>query len=244
MTISMFQRYIIIVFITLSGNAMAQTSSGNQVRLDYNHKKFIKPNLSLGGDAGFRTDISDGDQYAAYVRPRVTYRVNQTFAFLGGLALFHNWNSASINTTEFRIEQQVTAIWSNFKKFHFENRLRIDERYFHYQKSTEVDITDKWSARLRYRLMVKTDYFNISENFGNLYVLLAAETFLPFESTKSDSFLIQERLILGFGQLLSKGRRYEVDFMWQGPVKANPDDSKINLLIIRLRFYVQRNKFK
>lgn len=241
----MFQRYIVIVFIALSGNMLAQTSTTNQLWLDYNHQEFIKPNLSIGGDAGFRSDISDGDWYAVYIRPRVTYRANHTFSLLGGVAFYYNWNSPKVDNTEFRIEQQVTAKWPNFKKLHFENRLRFEERYFHYQKSTEVSSPpDRWATRLRYRLMVKTEYFNITKKFGNVYVLLGAETFVPFENVNSESYLLRERVVLGFGQLLPKGRRYEVDFMWQGPINAKAGDAKSNLWILRLRYYVQKNKFK
>lgn len=153
--------------------------------MDYNHKEFIKPNLALGGDAGFRTDIGNNSWYGLYIRPRVTYRLNQTFAFVGGVALFQNWNSPAVDNMEFRVEQQVTAKWPSFKRIHFENRLRFEERYFHYQKSSEENTPDHWSARLRYRLMVKSEYFNISEKFGNLYVLLGAETFVPFNRGNS-----------------------------------------------------------
>lgn len=239
----MFKRYIVILLVALSGNALAQTNSESQVWLDYNHKEFIKPNLSLGGDAGFRTEVSTGDWYVLYIRPRIAYRANHIFTLGGGLAFYYNWNEPSVNNTEFRIEQQITAAWPSFKKFHFENRLRIDERYFHYQESSEVSIPDKWSSRLRYRLMAKSDYFNVSEKIGNVYVLLAAETFVPFESANSPSFNIRERLILGYGQLLPKGRRYEVDFMWQGLIYQKSDDAKTNLWILRLKYYWQKNKF-
>ena len=239
----MLQRYILIIFIALSGSVFAQINTGSQVWLDYNYKEFIKPNLALGGDAGFRADIIDGDWYAAYIRPRVTYRANQTFAFVGGLALFHNWNSPSVDATEFRVEQQVTVKWPNYKKIHFENRLRIEERYFHYAKLSEGSSSERWSGRLRYRLMVKSDYFNVSEKIGNVYALIAAETFVPLQADNSQSFLIRERLVLGFGQLLPKGRRYEVDFMWQGPLNAKSDDAKTNLWMLRLRYYLQKNNF-
>ena len=240
----MFRQYILLVFIALSGNAIAQTSNSGQVWLDYNHKEFIKPNLTVGGDGGFRADVTNGNWYAVYIRPRIAYRVNKVFTIGGGLAYYYNWNEHTINNSEFRIEQQVIAKWPSFKKFHFENRLRIDERYFNYQESNEISIPDKWSARLRYRLMAKTNYFNVSSKIGNVYVLLGAETFVPFESNQSGSYVLRERIVLGFGQLLPKGRRYEVDFMWQGALNPDPGSAKSNLWILRLRFYLQKDKFK
>ena len=78
----MYRHYILFVFLALSGNAMAQTSTGSQVWLDYNHKEFIKPDLSLYGDVGFRADVSDGDWYTIYIRPRIEYRANHIYLIL------------------------------------------------------------------------------------------------------------------------------------------------------------------
>jgi|SRR5690554_4803965 len=240
----MFQRYILIVFIALSGNAVAQTNTGEQVWIDYNHKNFVRPNLALGGDAGFRADISSGDWYALYIRPRITYRLNQTFSFVGGVALFQNWNPSLLNNIEFRIEQQVTAKWPNFKNLHFENRLRFEERYFNYRETAELNIPDKWTVRIRYQLMLKSDYFSVSEKLGNLYALLAAETFIPFQNAHEQSKTIRERFVLGFGQLLPKGSRYEVNIILQVPLNGGSDGANTNLWMLRLRYYLQKNSFK
>lgn len=213
--------------------------------LDYNYKAYLKADLSLGGDAGFRTDVGDRNWNALYIRPRVTYRFNQTFEGEVGIGLFQNWNAPAVNDTELRFEQQLNAKWPQFKYFRFENRLRADERFIHYQKpnSDQADLADKWDYRVRYRIMVKSEYFNVSEKITNVYALIYSEFFFPIGDDGLERYANRNRTGIGFGQLLPKGHRYELNFLWQQSAGKTEDSENTDQWILRLRYYFKQNLF-
>jgi len=239
----MLNRFALIILVFCSAKVFAQTTQKYEVWLDYKHKEYLSPKLSLDGEAGVRADVSSGERNALYIKPQISIDASKIFSIGGGLAVFKNWESP-VDNTEFRFEQQVIAKWPRINNFQFENRFRIEERYSHYQESDAIEVANEWTAQMRYRLMLISDAFQFSEGIKNMFVVLGSETFIPFENVNSDSFVLGERIILGFGQFLQNGKKYEVDFMWEGTLGAKDGEPRSNEWILRLRYYFQKNKFK
>jgi len=220
---------IIAVSITLFCRAQSVETAG---WLDYNHTQFLNPDLSIVGDIGFRTDLSDSNWYLTYVRPGVNYRINATFAVQGNIATFLTFNDTTPNSTEFRTAQQVKLTWPRFTEFRFTHRLRAEQRFFYFEDLDGFEDADQ-SYRLRYLLAGTTDYFNWGP-LGNLYFTGSVEYFARIGDEAESIFADQSRFYIGWGQLLNKGWSYVLHFMW---LRSRDDGGNFesDQFVIRLR---------
>ncbi len=204
---------------------------------DYNHTQFLKPDLAIAGDVGYRINGSDPTQHITYLRPGVQYRFNSTFTIQGNLSTFLTFSEGSSNSTEFRLAQEGDATWPKLKNIRIKHRLRFEQRFIEVraQESDGTGSTSNQDYRMRYMLSGTSDFFNAGP-ISNVYTTAAVEYFLPLNDQTEGLFSNRTRAYLGFGQLLTKGWSYVVHFMWQRSTNlAGEIDS--NQFIVRLRVY-------
>lgn len=204
---------------------------------DYNHTQYLKPDLAIVGDVGYRNVFTEDRRQITYIRPGVRYRFNSTFRIQGNVSTFLTFNENSTNTTEFRLAEQGVATWPRLSEFKFNHRLRFEHRYIT-RESTEGENNrelSEWSNRMRYMLSGTTDYFNLGP-LGNSYLTGSIEYFVPLADETAENFSDESRVYIGYGQLLSKGWSYVIHFMWQRS-KNEVGDFVSDDFIVRLRIY-------
>jgi hypothetical protein len=226
----------------LCSNVLGQEKTSGLLWLDFNYSKFVTPDLSFGGDGGYRVNLSSTSWHSIYARPTVKYRFNSTFTLTGSIAGFQEFNGDSPNTFEFRGAQQITANWQNTKNLRFINRLRLEERWFFYEGEEEVESSSQreWSPRLRYMLRVESAAFNVGELFRNIYLHGSIEYFLGLGAESDERYFNQSRIIAGWGQLLKNNRKYEVDLMWQQSRNTLEGNFDTDQFVVRLRYFLKQ----
>lgn len=237
---------LLICFLGLSAKVFGQQAKDVELWGDFNYSRFINSKCSVGGDAGVRTDVSHGNSWRMYVNPEVSYRLDEIFTFKGNMGLYQNWNKSTTNSTEFRLSQEANAKWPNFPRFSFKNRFKVEERFISYTTNRDdnsASIPNSKSYRFRYRLIGQTDYFNLSKGIVDFYALGLAEFFIPISNSGTRRNPRQARLGVGFGQLLPKGRHYEVNLLWQGSYEKKITDANDETWIIRFRYYLKSQPF-
>jgi hypothetical protein len=229
-----FGLFTLAIFAASFGLAQSTTTAG---WFDYNHTQFLTPDLSIVGDIGFRTDLSNAEWNLTYIRPGVNYRINSTFVVQGNVAMFLTFNDVIPNSTEFRLAQEARATWPRFSEFRFQHRVRAEQRFFTFENlpGFEESPSSDQSYRLRYFLSGTTDYFNVGP-VGNLFVTGSAEYFIPMGDESESVFADESRFYAGFGQLLTKGWSYVLHFMWINS-RNDSGDFEANEFVIRLRIY-------
>ncbi len=210
-----------------------------QTWTDFSLNVHLTNKSRLGGDAGIRGLVSSKDWNQFYIRPTYRYYFNQTVNVSTGAAFFYTVNNTLGNVSEFRLFQEIDLLWPNLTVVTFNNRFRLEERFFFYESQTK---TNDWNARGRYELYIESRDFNLLQFLHNIYLLASLEYFLPFNNSATELFINRNRLVLGFGQRISARFRYDLQYIWQKSREFSDEGFKTNENILRLRLHYDKRR--
>lgn len=194
----------------------------------------INKQLSWGGDIGIRGIGSNQKWNQIHIRPAITYRFKKPISISGAMAWFGTFNNSDYNITEFRIHQDFNAKWPDLSVVEFFYRIRIEERFFFYQR----DIPNEFKVRLRGLIGVETQDFTWFGTKRPIYFQSIFEVFKTLDRTEANEVYInQKRLHFAFGHRISSSFRYELHYIAQGSRLFSEDGIRAGQNIYRIRVF-------
>ena len=217
----------------LSNTKLSAQDLDNQLWVNYALKVPVNDRLSWGGDAGVRGAFTNSDWHQALIRPAVNYQFKASASISGALAWFGTFINESSSINELRFHQELNAKWPDLDVVHFFYRIRVEERFFFYQR----DIPNEFRVRLRGLVGVRTQDLTWFGPKRPIYFESMLEGFKTIKDEEALEILInQARLYTAFGHRISKNFRYEVHYIYQGSTLFTGEgpDSSQNIFRIRL----------
>ncbi len=220
-------------FIAFQSLDLTAQDLKNQYWLNYAFKVHLDDRWSWGGDAGFRSLVSNFDWYQALVRPAVNYQFKESAGVGAAVAWFGTFNQSDNPINEFRLHQELNAKWPDLDVVHLFYRLRVEERFFFYQR----DIPNEFRVRLRGLIGVRSRDLTWFGEKRPIYLESMLEGFKTIKDEEALEILInQARFHAAFGHRISKNFHYELHYIYQGSTLFTSDgpDTSQNIFRIRL----------
>jgi hypothetical protein len=217
----------------LSNTKLFAQDLDNQLWVNYALKVPVNDRLSWGGDAGVRGAFTNLDWHQTLIRPAVNYQFKESASVSGALAWFGTFINESSSINELRFHQELNAKWPDLDVVHFFYRIRVEERFFFYQR----DIPNEFRVRLRGLVGVRTQDLTWFGPKRPIYFESMLEGFKTIKDEEALEILInQARLYTAFGHRISKNFRYELHYIYQGSTLFTGEgpDSSQNIFRIRL----------
>jgi hypothetical protein len=224
---------LLFLGITLLSNPqLIAQDLDNQLWMNYALKVPVNDRLSWGGDAGVRGAFTNLDWHQALIRPAVNYQIKESVGVSGALAWFGTFINENISINELRFHQELNAKWPDLDVVHFFYRIRVEERFFFYQR----DIPNEFRVRLRGLVGVRTQDLNWFGPKRPIYFESMFEGFKTIKDEEALEILInQARLYMAFGHLISKNFRYELHYIYQGSTLLTGEGPNSSQNIFRIR---------
>ena len=216
----------------LSNPQLIAQDLDNQLWINYALKVPVNDRLSWGGDAGVRGAFTNLDWHQALIRPAVNYQIKESVGVSGALAWFGTFINESISINELRFHQELNAKWPDLDVVHLFYRIRVEERFFFYQR----DIPNEFRVRLRGLVGVRTEDLNWFGPKRPIYFESMFEGFKTIKDEEALEILInQARLYAAFGHRISKNFRYELHYIYQGSTLFTGEGPNSSQNIFRIR---------
>jgi len=224
---------LLFLGITLLSNPqLIAQDLDNQLWINYALKVPVNDRLSWGGDAGVRGAFTNLDWHQALIRPAVNYQIKESVGVSGALAWFGTFINESISINELRFHQELNAKWPDLDVVHLFYRIRVEERFFFYQR----DIPNEFRVRLRGLVGVRTQDLNWFGPKRPIYFESMFEGFKTIKDEEALEILInQARLYAAFGHRISKNFRYELHYIYQGSTLFTGEGPNSSQNIFRIR---------
>ncbi len=227
------KRTILTIPLFFAVESYAQNSSVDfQTWTDVTLTYFTRPKLSIGGDIGLRGIVSSKDWNLFYIRPSIDYSISPMFRVSGSIGSFTTFYNDLGKTTEIRFSQGVSMSWPDFGWIDFYHRIRLEERFFIYEK-----LKNSWSIRGRYLIRARTADFRLIGKTKSFYLKGMWELFIPFDKSSVELFINNQRFYAAIGQRASDKFRYEIFYIRQQSREFSDDGFQTSENIIRLRFF-------
>lgn len=225
--------FLLLGWVSLPCFQLSAQDLDNQLWMNYALKVPVNDRLSWGGDAGVRGAFTNLDWHQALIRPAVNYQFKESASVSGAVAWFGTFINESSSINELRFHQELNAKWPDLGVVHFFYRIRVEERFFFYQR----DIPNEFRVRLRGLVGVRTQDLNWFGPKRPIYFESMFEGFKTIKDEEALEILInQARLYMAFGHRISKNFRYELHYIRQGSTLFTGEgpDSSQNIFRIRL----------
>ena len=205
-----------------------QEDYNSQVWTDFNYMSFVGFRTALFGDVGYRVQINSPNWSQIVIRPGIQFNKSSTWNFTGGVGCFHKFIDNTSFDNEIRPFQGVKTNMPFFKRFHFQNYFRIEQRFF-------IDNNVPISLRLRNQFKVSLILFN--KGGQQLSIPFSGEWF--FDSASEDVETLsqaRQRYFTGI-DYRSKNWRLTGLFNFQGQRESFLSSLNRTDVMYRIRFY-------
>jgi len=211
------------------------TDSDTQFWTDYNPRYYLKNNLRLGGQLGFRTMLPEewyrgvSDLNVNWTPKRIHERKlpANVFDIRLGASYFFTFNDKSNDIHEIRLHESLTVSWPNRTYFRLLHRLRFEQRFEDDNDSEDY----QFSGRMRYRvgsnIMLKGHFWR------NFYLPAFGEVF--FSLGDGIQFNDVVRMHAGVGAYLGDALRMEGTVGYHNTNNTVAGVRKTHDLVFRLR---------
>lgn len=228
----------VILFFSLIPNLLAQdsTSVDFQTWSDFTSMYHFNEKWTYSGDYGLRGVVSGEDWTKIYARPTFRYRISPSSDTRGSLGLFYTRDSRLIWQLETRFAQEINLKWPNIPGFTFNQKLRIEERFFIY---AEED--NDFSARARYHFNLETPDFKVFNIPGSFFGLAGLQLFIPLGDQSTEKYINKYRLQGGLGYRPGPKFKYEAMYIRQNSYYYEVDGYVTDEDIFRVRVYYNIN---
>ena len=224
---------LVMALFGMVGTAQEVDQIDRQIWMNYSLSIPVSDAFIVGGDAGYRWDVSGLDWNQLLIRPTATYRFNGTFRVAGALALFQTFNRNSNNLSEFRIHQDLNVNIADFGVLRLFGRFRSEQRFFQYQ-----NLPNNFNMRLRFLAGAQSRDITLFGEARPIYLKTLFEGFVTLNNDKASEFFINNtRTHFAFGHRLTAQWRYEVHYIRQGSRVISTDGFKVSQDVFRLRVF-------
>ena len=205
----------------------------NQLWVDFYPHVYIDEEWEYYGDIGYRTILDDYNWHWIYTRPSVRYHFSNLFEGHGGVGLFYEFNTFSVNRFEIRPWQGLKINWPRYDRLKFYHYVRLEERISF--------LTNDWKAtfdfRMRYKLAGKFIFIKSGpESFW--FIPFYGEVFVPVFGEVKEVFRNRSRAGIGLGYNHSKEWRFV--FIYNRQTSRSGPDEDLSISDNIFRFAVSR----
>ncbi|MDW7695784.1 DUF2490 domain-containing protein [Flammeovirgaceae bacterium SG7u.111] len=184
--------------VSLFAQPTKQVKYGNVQWLQYYNQTNISENWSLLVDGGYRwsEQFSASSQYVA--RAAAGYYLTDDIRIATGVAHLGFYSDGEVNRTEIRPYQEL-RIRQKLNRIGFNNRLRLEQRFFHIKATKEAKASDSFNYRFRYRFQFAIPLVKSFPNQPDqaLSLQLGDEIFLNAGNEVVYNIFDQNRILLG-----------------------------------------------
>lgn len=191
------QKYLFILIIFLFGTpAIGQekiTAYSDQYWFQYYGQLAMNEKISLLYDGGIRYKYAFKEKVATLGRMGIQYKLGKKWSVAAGGAYFTQYTSDKLSREEWRGWEE-TQFKHQWKRLYSTNRLRFEQRNFHYLSTGKNDYTNR--IRIRAQLQIPLNKKTMDNN--TLFFVLADELFFEFGKNITYNFN-HNRAITGLG---------------------------------------------
>lgn len=212
-----------------AGARAGENETSEQVWLDYNPSWTLSPQVTLGGDAGYRTTTKTGGWHRFVLRPGVDLPY-KFVTFKAGLGNFWTISDEIANRWEIRPYQGVGWVWPRSAVL-VDHLVRLEERFDFNTDSWDSynSLRGRYRLRLRYLFNeVRPDRFWRAFGSGEVFVNLAGTEGLSQE---------QFRVTMGMERSFSLTFRLRLQATWQQEDLFLLPTGSFDALYFRIRVY-------
>ena len=231
--------FTFFITLCLSAHSVKAQEADHQLWLNYALTVPVNSVWSYGGDIGIRGLVSNRNWNQIIVRPNVSYRFSNNLNLSAAMAVFNTFNKEDYNLFEYRIHQEVNAVWPRLKPLRLLYRFRAEQRWFFIDdEATQFDL------RLRLLAGFQTKDIYLFDWKRPIYFIGLWEGFnTAGDENDYEVFVNQARVHIAFGHRVNKHFRYEVHYIMQRSRLFGVGDLLTEQHIFRIRFF-HRNDFK
>ena len=205
--------FILILFnFYFTNYSIAQTDEplednivNQQIWIDFYPHYFVNDKLEYYGDFGYRSIVSKRSWNRIYARPSLKYHLNKHWEVQSGLGAFYIFNKSNADQFEITPWQGVQLNWPNFRRWHFKNQIKIEERFYYLTNNWDLN----FELRFRYKLFGK---YQLNEKWEIPFYL---EYFLPINNDVEEFYSNKARAGLGLGYSIANEWKFSFVFNWQ-----------------------------
>lgn len=230
----MHRKTTLLLFWMLTGSLFAQSNVEGETQFWFDVTKFfpLADELGLGGDAGIRGFVLDGDWTVVYVRPTLKFDPLNTFSLRGGVGVFYAFQDGPKDIVEVRPWAGTLVRWPRIKKLRLQHRFRADLRF---RKRQQLDFYTS-VLRLRYRIGT-TVPIGAQAGPKTFYIPISFELLMDSAGDLNARFINASRFVAGLGYRISDHWRIELNYT-RILVRLDASDP------LRSRFHVLRIQIK
>ncbi len=223
--------YLLVAFslITYAQN----TDVEFQNWFDFNGSFRLNESWKAYGDAGYRVIFISKKVHRLYIRPSVSFQINNILILHGGLGLFSAFNVQS-TLWEFRPFQGLEIKWPVIFSIPFKHYFRFEERFF------SGNSLNTFIFRSRYRFATAIQ-FSKTDRGKYFYFPLQLEWFASY-GNDIDFQLNEFRGVIGAGYVIDNSWKVELNTIFQN-LSASTDLFSFNDIIFRFRVYKEFNTY-
>lgn len=220
--------WALVSWLLFSATANA-TDQSTQVWLDYNPSWALSPEVTVGGDVGFRKVLGSHEWARLVLRPGVDVPV-KFFTLKAGLGNFFTFSDYITNRWEIRPYQGVGWVWPRIG-VNFDHLARLEERF---EFNTETWNSTN-SLRGRYRLRARYQFATIRP--GRFWRAYGSGEFFRILTGAAGTQREQFRVTLGIERCFSPGSRVRLQVTWQQEELFFLPSDSAEEIYFRLRFF-------
>lgn len=173
-------------------------------------------------EGSFRSIDTDPHASQVLVRLSAGYRFHANWKLSLGMADIVGWRSGILFRNELRPHQELLHN-KQFGRCSLEERLRIEERFYHSPETTISEQSEQFNMRYRLRVLFKVELFNLGAPERALVLDLGNEVFLKSGTQTSGRWFDQDRILIGASVQFNKDLSASLHYVAQlvGAVNSN-----------------------
>lgn len=175
-------------------------------------------------DAHFR-NLDVANPNTAFIRPGLTYYLNDNFRLTAGYMLGYNFAPENRNTSwiEHRPWQQLW--WrTKYNGFHITQWVRFEQRFVENVVNDISTNSFNFNYRLRYNILLQVPIIGKELVKNTPYFALQNEIFINMGKNITLNIFDQNRFFVGFGYYLTDHLHFQVGYMNLFQQRASGDD--------------------
>jgi len=225
---------LLLLILCFATPALKASDKEQQLVLEVYPQWYSTEDYTVQGNIGIQKVFENDDWVKYYVKPSVSYGLDENWALHGGLGLYYTDYKENDNNVETRPYLGVSHFYTLTEKWKLSGYLRVEERF-----------QDNKDDSTRLRLRLRTHYImNPLSNEETWHKFtFGIEGFKSYyhddnDADSQDTYDRESHVTLGLERSLSKNEKLRFELVWKyqaPPGKISSSDS--NTVYFKIQYY-------
>lgn len=232
----MFQKNLFLLLLVLClTTPLLKAETEKQIRLELYPQWLSTKDYSIQGNIGIQKVYQKLNWLKYYVKPSISYRLDNSWGLHGGLGLYYTEFKKIDNNFEIRPFQGISHYRTLSDKWKFSTYFRVEERF---QNNNENSIR----LRLRFRSDYKLNPLSIDNSWHK--VTFGIEGFKSFYNddqyldTSIDKYSRESHVTLGLERSITDKNKIRFELAWKYKVPTNDIfDASVHTVFFKIQYY-------